>query len=663
MAYWGGCNLEVAFILTAKILIVAGLLDLALLVTTSVGVAAAGLSHARTQGYLPSRLRGWMVACILLMAGSAIFLAVGPVPAQRLSILPDGLLSIQRMTAAVVLFISTGTALIFNLQSQRVFALQNTFNAAPVMGLHLLACCLAILSGNLLVIAAAWIFISAAHHLQTSYPDGQLIAPLVAWRRWLISIIGDCGFILVAALLATAYGSTHIRTIYYHLSITPDSFFSRRIRDLVQPLLITVIFIKCAQFPFSFWLIPSRRDNTSWLNLQLSCGAPLVAILVFMRLEPMLTGIGGASHILPGVVNWAVLSAGIYSFAGGWQTDRFKAAFFMGISSVSLLLILIGSGERLTAEWGMMILFSSIFILLFGLMLSAPLNRRPFFPSRRPGYRSPLATVLIVCGAINLSITPGFSASITIGRVFADLAGDRLSLVIPDVCALWLVIVFNTVTAVRLIAWSLRGRPIGVDSGGDQRPTAANLPPPKPSIISTSLLLAISVMTLFSCSLNVISSDSLGPLLPAALPSRSVGGPASLTNPAVSMALGASATVAGLIVGVFIQMIGKAGGRSRLAKMVPVRQAVLLLLTAEQFAAGALVALIWAAGRLVALVDRFGLESFVSLIGIIPHMMAAALRAGMRSKGWVRTLLLALGLILTLGIAAIAAALTRAAGR
>lgn len=603
-----------------------------------------------------------MIACALLMFGSAAFLAAGPVHAPSLSILPDGLLAMRRLTAAVILFISTGTALIFNLQSQRVFALQNTYNAAPLLGLHLLACCIAILSGNLLVIASAWIFISASHHLQTSYPDGQLLAPLVAWRRWLISIIGDCGFLLVAALLATAYGSTQLRAIYYNIALNPDSFYTLQFRQLIAPLLIIVIFIKCAQFPFSYWLIPSRRDNTSWLNLQLSCGSPLVAILILMRLAPILTGSGSSTPILPMVVNWAVLSAGIYGFAGIWQTDRFKAAFFMAVSSISLLLVLVGSGEMMTAEWGMMILFPSIFLLLFGLMLSAPLNRRPFFPSRRPGYRSLLATVLIICGCINLCMTPGFSASMTLGSDFAALARDHLSLSMPDIGLLWMTIVFNTVTGVGLVAWSLRGRPAAGSTDRNLRPAAIQLPPPKPSIISTGLLLAISVMALLSCSLKLISSESLGRLLPSQLSIRSTGGPTSLTNPAISIALGGMATVSGLILGVFIQLAGKAAVRDRLTKLVVIRQAVLLVLTVEQFTAGSLVALIWAAGKLIAALDRFGLDSMVSTVALIPHVIATVVRGCIRSKGLVRMILLTLASLLTLLLAGIAAALGRPGG-
>ncbi len=603
-----------------------------------------------------------MIACTLLMFGSAAFLAAGPVHAPSLSILPDGLLAMRRLTAAVILFISTGTALIFNLQSQRVFSLQNTYNAAPLLGLHLLACCIAILSGNLLVIASAWIFISASHHLQTSYPDGQLLAPLVAWRRWLISIIGDCGFLLVAALLATAYGSTQLRAIYYNIALNPDSFYTLQFRQLIAPLLIIVIFIKCAQFPFSYWLIPSRRDNTSWLNLQLSCGSPLVAILILMRLAPILTGSGSSTPILPMVVNWAVLSAGIYGFAGIWQTDRFKAAFFMAVSSISLLLVLVGSGEMMTAEWGMMILFPSIFLLLFGLMLSAPLNRRPFFPSRRPGYRSLLATVLIICGCINLCMTPGFSASMTLGSDFAALARDHLSLSMPDIGLLWMTIVFNTVTGVGLVAWSLRGRPAAGSTDRNLRPAAIQLPPPKPSIISTGLLLAISVMALLSCSLKLIPSESLGRLLPSQLSIRSTGGPTSLTNPAISIALGGMATVSGLILGVFIQLAGKAAVRDRLTKLVVIRQAVLLVLTVEQFTAGSLVALIWAAGKLIAALDRFGLDSMVSTVALIPHVIATVVRGCIRSKGLVRMILLTLASLLTLLLAGIAAALGRPGG-
>ncbi len=603
-----------------------------------------------------------MIACTLLMFGSAAFLAVGPVHAPSLSILPDGLLAMRRLTAAVILFISTGTALIFNLQSQRVFSLQNTYNAAPLLGLHLLACCIAILSGNLLVIASAWIFISASHHLQTSYPDGQLLAPLVAWRRWLISIIGDCGFLLVAALLATAYGSTQLRAIYYNIALNPDSFYTLQFRQLIAPLLIVVIFIKCAQFPFSYWLIPSRRDNTSWLNLQLSCGSPLVAILILMRLAPILTGSGSSTPILPMVVNWAVLSAGIYGFAGIWQTDRFKAAFFMAVSSISLLLVLVGSGEMMTTEWGMMILFPSIFLLLFGLMLSAPLNRRPFFPSRRPGYRSLLATVLIICGCINLCMTPGFSASMTLGSDFAALARDHLSLSMPDIGLLWMTIVFNTVTGVGLVAWSLRGRPAAGSTDRNLRPAAIQLPPPKPSIISTGLLLAISVMALLSCSLKLIPSESLGRLLPSQLSIRSTGGPTSLTNPAISIALGGMATVSGLILGVFIQLAGKAAVRDRLTKLVVIRQAVLLVLTVEQFTAGSLVALIWAAGKLIAALDRFGLDSMVSTVALIPHVIATVVRGCIRSKGLVRMILLTLASLLTLLLAGIAAALGRPGG-
>jgi len=641
-------------------LIIAGLFDLALLVITSVGVAAVGLSHHPPVAAAPSRLRGWIVACMLLGAGAAAYLSIGAGRTPPLTILPGQLLVLNRLPAAALLFISTGTALIFNLQSQRVFWLQNTFNAAPIMGLHLLSCSVAILSGNLLVIAAAWIFISAAHHLQTSYPDGQLLAPLVAWRRWLISIIGDCGFLLVIALLAAAYGTASIRLIYYTITFIPHTSLLGHLRFVIEPLLVAVVFIKCAQFPFSYWLIPSRRDNTSWLNLQLSCGSPLVAVLILLRLLPLLVRPGNAEHNLPPVIDWASLSAGIYAFAGIWQTDRFKAAFYMAVSTISMLLVLVGGGANQAAELGMMVLFPSIFILLFGLMLAAPLNRRPFYPARRPGYRSALASLLIIAGCINLSLTPGFSASVTLGSIFAVVAGAHTGLVLPDLFLLWFTIALNTMTGVGLVAWSLRGRHAGT-AATDFRPRVA-LPAPKPSIISTGLLLAICVIALFACTLNLISPHSLGRLIPPQLSIPSMGGPTSLTNPAISMALGGMATVAGLLLGVFIQLAGKAAMRGRLARVVVLRQVMLILLGLEQLIAGVIVALLWAAGKCVAAFDRFGLESAVGLAGVFPHLIAATVQRGAMARGPLRTVIIGVLVVLSIIAAGVAAAVSRAGG-
>lgn len=627
---------------------------------TSVGVAAVGLSRRPPVTVAPSRLRGWIAACVLLMAGATLYLSTGVLHAPALVIIPDHLLALSRLSAAVILFISTGAALIFNLQSQQVFRVQNTFNAAPVMGLHLLACCIAILSGNLLVIGASWIFITAAHHLQTSYPDGQVLAPLVAWRRWLISIIGDCGFLLVIALLAAVYGTADIQPIYYKITFTPHTSLLQHLRFVVEPLLVAVVFIKCAQFPFSYWLIPSRRDNTSWLNLQISCGSPLVALLVLLRLLPLLVRPGHAAHSLPLVINWAVVSGGVYAFAGVWQTDRFKAAFYMAISTISMLLVLIGGGENRSAELGMMVLFPSIFVLLFGLMLSAPLNRRPFFPTRRPGYKSLLASILIIAGCINLSLTPGFSASVTLGGVFATVASAHRALVLPDILLLWLTIALNTMTGVGLIAWSLRGRPLPAVRA-DFRPVAT-LPAPKPSIISVGLLLAIGTIALFSCTLNLISPHSLGWFIPPQFSVHATGGPTSLSNPAISMALGGLATVAGLVFGVFIQLAGKAAIRGQLAKVVILRQIMLILLNLEQFTAGAIVALLWAAGQCVAMFDRFGIDSAVGAASLIPHLIATATRRVTQAQGALRLIIVGVLLTLTLIAAGVATAVSRPGG-
>jgi hypothetical protein len=656
----GGHILEKAILLTARIFIIAGLLDLALLVITSVGVAAVGLSHQARAATSPSHLRGWMVACALLMTGAAVYLFTGAAYVPHLAILPDHLLAITRLSAAVVLFVSTGAALIFNLQSQRVFHLQNTANAAPVMGLHLLACCIAILSGNLLVIASAWIFITAAHHLQTSYPDGQVLAPLVAWRRWLISIIGDCGFLLVIALLAAVYHTTDLQTIYYKIAFLPHTSIPQHLRSFIEPLLIAVIFIKCAQFPFSYWLIPSRRDNTSWLNLQLSCGTPLVAVLMLLRLLPLWVSPGIAVHSLSLMIDWAALSAGVYAFAGTWQTDRFKAAFYMAVSNISLLLVLIGGGEKGTAEAGMMILFPSIFVLLFGLMLAAPLNRRPFYPSRRPGYKSTLASILIVAGCINLCLTPGFSASVTLGGVFAAVANAHQAMILPDLLLLWLTIALNTITGTGLIVWSLRGRATPA-ARSDFRPVAA-LPAPRPSAISTGILLIMGAIALFSCTLNLISPQSVGWLMPSQFAHYSGGGPTSLRNPAISMALGGLATVAGLVLGVFLQLAGKAAMRGQLAKVVVLRQIMLIVLNFEQFTAGAVVALLWVAGKFVAACDRLGLESIVGASGLIPHLIATAARRGLQIKGAWRLMAVIMLVTLTIIAASIATAVAHSGG-
>ncbi len=646
-------QLEKTIDLTARILTLAGLLDLALLIATSVGVAAVGLSRSMPPAAPGLKIRRWVGACLLLILGSCFYLANHAGAPTPLSILPQHLLTMTRFSAAALIYISIAFALVWQLQPQKVFAVQNTPNTGPLMGLHLLACAVALLSGNLLVISAAWIFLTAAHHLQTSRPDGQLVAPLVAWRRWLISIVGDCCFLLAAAVAVALTGSITLSGIYNRILFNPDGLRSAGISEFLPPLIIAAIFIKCAQFPFSFWLIPRRRQNVSWLNLQLSCGPVLIGSIVLLRLLPIMFAATSRGEVTTIIVTWAAVSAGIYAFAGVWQTDRFKAAFFLVVSTAAMLLVLIGGGENRTAELALLILFPSAFLLLFGLMLAAPINRRPFFSAHRPGFNSRLGLLLILCGALNLCIIPGFSASATLGGVFATVIDARIATTLPVLILLWLTIVLNSMTCMGLVIWSARNRqPLATAS--NPRATAM-LPAPTPSKFGKVALMAIAIAALFSCSLRIITGRSFAGLLPLPLSPNLGRSATSLSNPAVSIALGSAATICGLLFGAFIQLAGRAAVRGRLGRFLIIRQAVLLLLTMEQFVAGSVVALLWAAGKVIAALDRLGLDGLINALALVPHLLAIIARKTLTARRSFRWLLLAglsAGVLLIAGILA-----------
>lgn len=249
-----------------------------------------------------------LVLCALVgLASAALIMQVAvPEPLR----LPG--MGVDRLTAAAALLIAGVGAVTYRFAlrgmdgepGQRRFL---HWHFATVLGALTL-----VLAHNLLLLFAAWAFVSVGlHHLLTFYGDRpQALRP--ARKKFLISRLGDLALLGAIGVIAARWNTFDLPTALEQAATAPAGETS-----LVAVLLVLAALTKSAQAPFHSWL-PDTMEAPTPVSALMHAGIINAGGVLLLRFAPLvaqveaalvtLLVVGTATAVLGTLAMWAQVS-------------------------------------------------------------------------------------------------------------------------------------------------------------------------------------------------------------------------------------------------------------------------------------------------------------------------------------------------------------------
>ncbi|MFO0880679.1 MAG: proton-conducting transporter membrane subunit [Gemmataceae bacterium] len=189
---------------------------------------------------------------------------------------------------------------------------------------------------NLAAFVLFWCFVSAGlHQLLTFYPE-RPAAMRAAWKKFLISRLGDTCLITGIILAWLTFGTLELPDLF-RLAATSESD--------TQTAWMAFFFVlgamtKSAQFPFHTWL-PETMDSPTPLSALMHAGIINAGGYLIVRLSPLVVHSPLAMDVL--MVNGA-LTAMLGSIVMLTQTDIKRSLAFSTISQMGFMMMQCGLG-------------------------------------------------------------------------------------------------------------------------------------------------------------------------------------------------------------------------------------------------------------------------------------------------------------------------------
>jgi len=203
------------------------------------------------------------------------------------------------------------------------------------MSLTLASVLVLVLSGNLLLLLAAWISTSLGlHRLLLHYPD-RAGAHFSARKKFVVSRLGDLCLAAALVLLHRAYGTWELESIFAAIE-------AGRTGDLapVGFLLVACAALKSAQLPFHSWL-PDTMETPTPVSAFMHAGIINAGGFLIVRLSPLLVHAPGALTTLAVLGTVTAAFGSVVMLA---QTSVKRALAFSTIAQMGFMMLQCGVG-------------------------------------------------------------------------------------------------------------------------------------------------------------------------------------------------------------------------------------------------------------------------------------------------------------------------------
>lgn len=239
-----------------------------------------------------------------LAAGSLVWTTVNPAPEAFLG------LQIDRLTVTLALLVAIVGAVTFRFARRYLLGEPDHVRFLAWQAAVIVSAMLLMLSGNLVLLWAAWTFTSLGiHKLLTHYGHRPEALP-PARKKFVISRLGDIAIVAVIAIVAATYGTTDLGSVITAAMAAPDTLAVQAIAVLIVIAALT----KSAQFPFHSWL-PETMEAPTPVSALMHAGVINAGGALVLKFAPivaaspvavtLLVSVGVATAMLGMLSMWA----------------------------------------------------------------------------------------------------------------------------------------------------------------------------------------------------------------------------------------------------------------------------------------------------------------------------------------------------------------------
>jgi len=265
---------------------------------------------------------------VAFAAGGLAWATMNPTPTALLG------LQIDRLTVTLALLVALVGAVTFRFARRYLLGEPDHVRFLGWQASVIVSAMLLMLSGNLVLLWAAWTFTSLAiHKLLTHYGHRPEALP-PARKKFVISRLGDIALVAVIGIVATTYGTTDLGTVITAAMAAPDTLAVQAIAVLIVIAALT----KSAQFPFHSWL-PETMEAPTPVSALMHAGIINAGGALVLKFAPIVAASPAAVTLLVSVgVTTAIL--GMLSM---WaQTNVKRTLAWSTVSQMGFMMIQLG---------------------------------------------------------------------------------------------------------------------------------------------------------------------------------------------------------------------------------------------------------------------------------------------------------------------------------
>jgi NAD(P)H-quinone oxidoreductase subunit 5 len=226
------------------------------------------------------------LSALLAVACAGLLLSGGPLTARWAPHGADAALAfalrLDAVSAAMLVLVSFLGAVVLRFSRRYLAGDPAQARFFSWMSLTLASVLTLVLSGQLLLLLAAWVSTSLClHRLLLHYPE-RPGAVFSARKKFVVSRLGDLSLLAAAVLLHRAYGTWDFEAIFSAVAAGQTAGL-----PLVGFLLATCAALKSAQFPFHSWL-PDTMETPTPVSAFMHAGIINAGGFLLVRLSPLL---------------------------------------------------------------------------------------------------------------------------------------------------------------------------------------------------------------------------------------------------------------------------------------------------------------------------------------------------------------------------------------
>lgn len=243
-------------------------------------------------------------------------------------------LQIDRLTATLALLVALVGAVTFRFARRYLLGEPDQIRFLAWQAAAIVSAMLLMLSGDIVLLWAAWTFTSLAlHKLLTHYHHRAEALP-PARKKFVISRLGDIALVAAIGIVATTFGTTDLGTVIKAAIASPDTLAVQAVAVLIVLAALT----KSAQFPFHSWL-PETMEAPTPVSALMHAGIINAGGALVLKFAPVIARSPAAVALL---VSVGVVTA-ILGMLSMWaQTNVKRTLAWSTVSQMGFMMIQLG---------------------------------------------------------------------------------------------------------------------------------------------------------------------------------------------------------------------------------------------------------------------------------------------------------------------------------